>query len=205
MDNGHTENDNFEQSFMDSVDQAVGGGVPPVQPVQPVQPMQPMQPMQQPVQPVVSPVDNDVEPKSKAPKIFLITTIACALIIVVLLVVMFIMGNKPSIASDSTENVRLNDAGNVEAFGSYCKLDKGTIYFNKNNRYFIEVDDVEDTLVMVEEGVYQQLDPMLERGAYTVDGYDIHLIADDEDDYYAKYSHHELKLKDKTYKCENYE
>lgn len=213
MDNGHTENDNFEQSFMNSVDQAVGGGMPPVEPMQPmqqmqqpIQPAQPMQSMQQPMQTMqpIAGVDDD-DSKKKFPPIFVITTVVCALIIVVLLVVLFIMGSKPNIASDSSENVRVNDAGTVEAIGVYCKMDKGTIYLNKNNRYFVETDNLEETLVMVEEGVYQQVDPMLERGTYTVDGYDIHFIADDDDDYYAKYSHHELELKNKTYKCENYD
>jgi len=219
MDNGHTEDDNFEQSFMNSVDQVVGGKAPkpvrPVQPVQPIQtasqtqPIQSMQSMQPTGQSMQSTIDSlngmAADLRNKTSKVFLITTLACALVIVVLLVILFLVGNKPSIASDSSENVKLGNSGNVEAIGVACKLNKGTIYFDFSNRYFIETDDVEDSLVMIEDGVYKQLDTVLERGRYTVDGYELHLIADDDDDYYVEYSHHELKLKDKTYKCKNYD
>ncbi len=220
MDNGHTNSDDFEQSFMNSVNQAVGG-VPPMQPGQPVQPEmqamqeQPIQPVQpiQPTQPspmnpgmVSSNTAGFVEQETKKPfPIFLITTIVCGVIVVILLVVLFVMGGKPSIASDSTENVRLGNSGNVEAIGAYCKMDHGTIYFDKGNRYFIEIDTIEDSLVEIDEGVYVQVETILERGSYTVDGYDLHLIVDDSDDYYAAYSHHELTMKDHIYKCENYD
>lgn len=214
MDNGHTNSDDFEQSFMNGVNQAVGD-MPPMQPGQPVQPeMQAMQ--EQPVQPVqpgpMNPgmVSSDtagfVEQETKKPfPIFLITTIVCGVIVVILLVVLFVMGGKPNIASDSTENVRLGSNGNVEAIGTYCKMNQGTIYFDKGNRYFIEMDNVEDSLVEIEEGVYVQVETILERGSYTVDGYDLHVIPDDGDDYYVTYSHHELTMKDHIYKCVNYD
>jgi len=213
MDNGHTDNDNFEQSFLNSVDQAVGVPMQPVASVtsEPVTPRQPKMatPQMQPAmtQPIVSSpamADNETEPARKLP-IFLIATIVCAVIVVVLLVVMFVMGKKPSIASDPTENVKLNDAGNVEAIGVYCRLDDGIMYLELSNSYFIEPSNISSTLIELEDGSYEQLEVDMESGHYTVDGTSLHFVSDDGGDYRATYSSHELKLKNKTYQCTNYE
>lgn len=192
MDNGHTGNDNFEQSFINSVNGAVQGQVPVAS--EPVVSNGPI---------VSSSPEAPSAPKKKFP-VFVATTIIEAVVIVVLVVVLILSNMKPSIASDASENVRLSKSGNVEAVGIYCKMGTGTLYLDKFNGYFIEPTGG-GALVEVEPGVYEQLETSLETGHYTIDGNTIHFLSDDNDDYYGQYASHKLMVNDKSYNCENYD
>jgi hypothetical protein len=178
MDGGHIEN---------------GGYYPPIA-EQPV--------VEQPQAPVVQP--QSLEEKKKFP-IFIVTTIVEAVVILVLVIIMIFGGKTPSIADDTSENVTVNASGKVEAIGVNCKLENGTLYLDKTNNYFLEPLNVEGTLVLGEDGVYEQLETTAENGNYTIDGNTIHFLPDDGSDYYGKYSSHKLVLNDKEYQCENYE
>jgi len=179
MDNGHIDYNGFNQS-------------------QPLQQVETQAPVSETIQ-AVEPTE-----KKKFP-IFVITTIIEAIAIVVLVVALISSGKTPSIADDQSENVAFNASGKVESIGATCKLDDGTLHFDKTNNYFIEKADVSGTLVMDEDGVLEQLETNSEMGNYTIDGTTIHFLPDDTNDYYGTYSSHVLVLDGKEYHCENYD
>ena len=225
MDNGHTNDmkDDFEQSFMNSVNQAVsnqaaGGATLPASAQDTVQAQNAAPASVQnkvsgqaifsaptvsaPTSSTPTPTDGGTEKKFP---IFVITTVIGAVATIVLAVVLVLSNAKPSIASDPSENVRLNGSGNVEAIGAYCKMDDGTVYLELSNTYFVEPKDVGNTLIELEDGTYEQLEMNVEAGHYTMDGNLIHFFPEDGSDYHGKYASHKLTVGTNEYQCVNYD
>lgn len=144
---------------------------------------------------------SDNKTKNKL-MLFMTLTIVFAVIAICLSVVLFISKIHPSI----TGNVRLNNLGKVEAIGVYCEMDDQTVYLTKANNYFIEITNLQDALIEIKPGVYEQLDDKIESGKYIIDGNTIHFLPDgDENGYYAEYSSQKLTLDGRKYQCENYD
>ena len=155
-----------------------------------------------------------VEKPAKKLNIAWIVAGAELLIIIILAVVMLFSGGKAkngSIADDKTETVSMSPSGDVEAFAAFCTTPEYYITFDTHNRYFIEriIVDFEDIEAETEEEEEEALaaptDLIYEKGSYTVDGNNVHLKPQGDEEYWVSYKSHKLTYKEVTYNCTNEE
>lgn len=170
------------------------------------QPVQPVQPTQ---------ANNDNKIKKLLPWII----VAAEAVLIAVLAILMMKPSTPkavvkaSIANDATEDVQLNLNNEVESFSAICETSAYYISFDKDNNYYIEnkkvpsgaesVDADLDDLYEISVAGEVATSTIHEKGIYIVDGNNIHLKPQSDEDYWVSYKSHVLTYKEQNYDCKN--